>query len=325
MCSSGKRDAAIWSSDPPAWARRPICTWRPTRRSTGRRSIPMPRQRDRPGRAISAIVAMTPASSAGPSVAPSSIQLDAGIRRCMPRRRGAARIQTLQLRLEEGGGHLDMTLPPDCALHLFGDLSRLTADGEPPGSLTLAPTLGRRPGMAPYVLPDLGCCNRRRRCRSMAGRWDRRFPARHRALSGADAAHAMGPFRRLGRAVAAASSAGPGNPVHARPAGLPPLDSWPLLDRFIAYNVDEAAGKRLRAQMKARGQQRAWTSHASVSQLRKPEWWQREYGRPFRAGAAVRPRRRTRPMMRRGTHSTARRMSRRRRRRSRPSPRISTR
>ena len=25
---------------------------------------------------------------------------------------GAARIQTLQLRLEEGGGHLDMTLPP---------------------------------------------------------------------------------------------------------------------------------------------------------------------------------------------------------------------
>ena len=31
-----------------------------------------------------------------------------------------------------------MTLPPDCALHLFGDLSRLTADGEPPGSLTLA-------------------------------------------------------------------------------------------------------------------------------------------------------------------------------------------
>ena len=64
--------------------------------------------------------------------------------------------RTLLLRLEEGGGHLDMTLPPDCALHLFGDLSRLTADGEPPGSLTLAPTLGRRPGMAPYVLPDLG-------------------------------------------------------------------------------------------------------------------------------------------------------------------------
>ena len=68
----------------------------------------------------------------------------------------APRIQTLQLRRREGGGHLDMTLPPDCALHLFGDLSRLTADGEPPGSLTLAPTLGRRPGVAPYVLPDLG-------------------------------------------------------------------------------------------------------------------------------------------------------------------------
>ena len=97
---------------------------------------------------------------------------------------GAARIQTLLLRLEEGGGHLDMTLPPDCALHLFGDLSRLTADGEPPGSLTLAPTLGRRPGMAPMSCPTWVCCDRRRRCRSMAGRWDsdflqgiERFPA----------------------------------------------------------------------------------------------------------------------------------------------------
>ena len=91
---------------------------------------------------------------------------------------GAARIQTLQLRLEEGGGHLDMTLPPDCALHLFGDLSRLTADGEPPGSLTLAPTLGRRPAWRRMSCPTWGCCNRRRRCRSMAGRWDRRFPCK---------------------------------------------------------------------------------------------------------------------------------------------------
>ena len=91
----------------------------------------------------------------------------------------------------------------------------------------------------------------------------------------------MGPFRRLGRAVAAASSAALEIRFTPDLQGLPPLDSWPLLDRFIAYNVDEAGGKRLKAQMKARGQQRAWTSHASVSQLRKPEWWQSEYGRPF--------------------------------------------
>ena len=91
---------------------------------------------------------------------------------------GAARIQTLLLRLEEGGGHLDMTLPPDCALHLFGDLSRLTADGEPPGSLTLAPRWAAGQAWRPMSCPTWVCCDRRRRCRSMAGRWDRRFPCK---------------------------------------------------------------------------------------------------------------------------------------------------
>ena len=117
---------------------------------------PMPRQRDRPGRAISAIVAMTPASSAGPSVAPSSNSAGRRHSAMHAASTRAPRGSRPCSCAEEGGGHLDMTLPPDCALHLFGDLSRLTADGEPPGSLTLAPTLGRRPGMAPYVLPDLG-------------------------------------------------------------------------------------------------------------------------------------------------------------------------
>lgn len=63
--------------------------------------------------------------------------------------------------------------------------------------------------------------------------------------------------------------------------GLPPLSAWPQLSRFIAYNVEELAGKRLRQQMKARANIRPWTEHASVSQLRKPEWWTAEYGRPF--------------------------------------------
>ncbi|WP_316205248.1 MULTISPECIES: hypothetical protein [unclassified Bradyrhizobium] len=33
--------------------------------------------------------------------------------------------------------------------------------------------------------------------------------------------------------------------------------------------------------MKARGKIRTWDEFASVSKLRKPEWWQSEYGRPF--------------------------------------------
>lgn len=34
--------------------------------------------------------------------------------------------------------------------------------------------------------------------------------------------------------------------------GLPALDTWPTLDRFIAFNLDDAAGKRLKAELKAR-------------------------------------------------------------------------
>lgn len=59
------------------------------------------------------------------------------------------------------------------------------------------------------------------------------------------------------------------------------MNSWPLLDRFIAYNVEEIAGKHLKQQMKKRAEARPWTDHASVSQLRKPEWWTTEFGRPF--------------------------------------------
>nr|WP_225445549.1 hypothetical protein [Paenibacillus arenosi] len=59
------------------------------------------------------------------------------------------------------------------------------------------------------------------------------------------------------------------------------MNTWPILDRFIAYNVEESAGKRLKQQMKTRATTRPWTDYASVSQLRKPEWWTTQFGRPF--------------------------------------------
>jgi hypothetical protein len=65
-------------------------------------------------------------------------------------------------------------------------------------------------------------------------------------------------------------------------SGLPALPTWPELDFFIAYNVEEAAGKRLRQQLKDRARHDPGpATHTSVSQLRKPEWWAKEYGRPF--------------------------------------------
>ena len=44
---------------------------------------------------------------------------------------------------------------------------------------------------------------------------------------------------------------------------LSPLNTWPLLDRFIAYNVEEIVGKHLKQQMKTRAKTRAWTGHAT--------------------------------------------------------------
>ncbi|WYX50477.1 hypothetical protein WJ977_27190 [Achromobacter xylosoxidans] len=35
--------------------------------------------------------------------------------------------------------------------------------------------------------------------------------------------------------------------------------------------------------MKAREKLRPWAGYSSVSKLRKPDWWQSEYGRPFSA------------------------------------------
>lgn len=62
---------------------------------------------------------------------------------------------------------------------------------------------------------------------------------------------------------------------------LPSLNVWPLLDSFIAYNVDELTGKRLKQQMNKRAETRPWIVHASVNKLRKPEWWSTEFERPF--------------------------------------------
>ena len=47
------------------------------------------------------------------------------------------------------------------------------------------------------------------------------------------------------------------------------------------FPADDDAGKRLQAQLTAREKVRAWADYTSVSKLRKPQWWQSEYGRPF--------------------------------------------
>ena len=57
---------------------------------------------------------------------------------------------------------------------------------------------------------------------------------------------------------------------------LPPLATWPKLNHIIGWNIEETAGRRLRAETSGR----SW-EYASVTKLRRPEWFVTEYGLPF--------------------------------------------
>lgn len=194
----------------------------------------------------------------------------------------AARINRLQIRLTNVSGHLDLTLPKNSSLGLFGDFSRFTAAGDLPRSLSLLPALHRRHTEAPYALPDLALLqdvaslslhgNPLGQSISLRG-IDRFSRLESLSLSGSFA-----DWAELAKLTGLENLE-----IRFAPdlTDIPSLGIWPKLDRFIAYNVDEAAGKKLKAQMKARGLIRAWHEYASVSKLRKPDWWQSEYGRPF--------------------------------------------
>lgn len=194
----------------------------------------------------------------------------------------AAKIYTLQLQLDQMSGHLDIALPPECSLTLSGELSRVTVTGALPDFLSLEPALGRRASMAPYALPELGMLLDVRTLSLVGGPLGQpislqgieRFASlENLMLRGAftdwDALEKLPGLQSLEIRFCADLQ------------GLPALNTWPALDRFIAFNVDETAGKRLRTQVAARAKIRAWGGYHSVSQLRKPQWWQREYGRPF--------------------------------------------
>lgn len=194
----------------------------------------------------------------------------------------AARIQTLYIRLEGVSGCLEATLPQIGNLALSGDLSRIAVAGQLPSLLSLHPALGRRPGSAAHVLPDLGLLQNVSELALYGAAQGQAI-----SLEGIDRFPALESLSLHGSFTDWEALAGlprlTNLEIRFAPdlEGLPELASWPLLDRFIAYNVDEAAGKSLKAQLKAREKVRAWGGYTSVSKLRKPEWWQSEYGRPF--------------------------------------------
>lgn len=197
---------------------------------------------------------------------------------------GRARIRTLRLVLKDMAGRLGITLPAGLELSLAGDLARVRVDAGLPGTLSLHPALGRRPSAPAYALPELGLLHEARSLSLYGhplgqaislGHLDRFTALERLALWGGFSD--WGALARLPRLRTLEIR------YCADLAGLPALDAWPMLERLIAFNVDEAAGLGLKVQVEARGKVRAWDDYTSVSQLRKPDWWPREYGRPFGA------------------------------------------
>ncbi|GAB7528133.1 hypothetical protein PS3A_05400 [Pseudomonas sp. 3A(2025)] len=192
-------------------------------------------------------------------------------------------IHQLSLDLSRSGGHLHLTLPshevwPHRHLSVEGDLTRFSADGDLPSSLALAPTTLARKNAQPYVLPDMGELHRvddlTLHNGPMAQPISLKCLARFPNLVSLSLRGHFCDLEQLAHHPALHTLQ-----LRFMPelSALPPLDTWPKLESFIAFNVEEDTGKRLRQQLK----KRTWARHASVSQLRKAQWWEAEFGRPF--------------------------------------------
>ncbi|AZS18510.1 hypothetical protein [Paenibacillus lutimineralis] len=192
-------------------------------------------------------------------------------------------LHSFHIELGQSGGCLSLMLPKrPFRLHVSGDLSRFSATGDMPSSLTLAPRTSRRKNDPPFKLPDLGELHQVTSLtlentplgQPISLDCLDRFP-------NLDSLSLWGNFCDMDLLARYARLTNLELRFMPDLQDLPPLDTWPLLNRFIAYNVEETTGKRLRQQMKTRAKTRPWAGHASVSQLRKPEWWTTEFGRPF--------------------------------------------
>ncbi|WP_228529760.1 leucine-rich repeat domain-containing protein [Diaphorobacter caeni] len=198
-----------------------------------------------------------------------------------------AQISSLTLWMSsECQGGLHLHLADDCnisSLSLCGHLGQITVTGRLPSKLFLGPQTRKRMQDKPLQIPPmqaLESCTTQLEISNTAASQAisldclARFPQLESLnLHGRYAD--LSPLAQLTRLTSLGLSFMPELP------GLPDVPTWPDLNSLIAYNVEESTGKRLRAQIKSREKLRPWTGHASVTQLRKPEWWAKEYGRPF--------------------------------------------
>lgn len=198
-----------------------------------------------------------------------------------------SKLYNLHIKLDQSDKRFHLKLPkrqlPNYSrLSVSGDLSLFSAAGDMPYSLTLAPSTSRRNNGVPFLLPDLGelhqvsnlTLQNEPQAQPISLECLSRFPN----LTSLSLWGNFCDFDMLADQTQLTNLE-----LRFIPdlGDLPSLAAWPLLDRFIAFNVEEITGKRLRQQIKARASTRPWTNYTSVSQLRKPEWWTNELGRPF--------------------------------------------
>ncbi|MEK6493380.1 hypothetical protein [Myroides odoratimimus] len=62
--------------------------------------------------------------------------------------------------------------------------------------------------------------------------------------------------------------------------GIPALNSWANLNYFIGWNIEDSIGKQLKKQLTVLEKERTF-QYASVSNLKKPEWFITEFSIPF--------------------------------------------
>ena len=202
-----------------------------------------------------------------------------------------SRIRELSIHLQQSNlGHIHLKLPEQgLRLHLHGQLSQITVTGGLPDSLSLNPATSKNPADAPLQLPDMEALKKVNTLELGNGAGKQAISLQSLLqFSELESLALWGNHSDLALLSSCAKLKALSLRLMPHLQGLPALQTWPELDFFVAYNVEEATGKRLRQQLKDRAKERPWAEHAAVSQLRKPEWWAREYGRPFSSWPAAR-------------------------------------